>query len=611
MKFPVVGFLYGKGGKTLLKSAFVGLLISSLLIACGSSQEPQSIPCMDASRAFAIPSPAWGKGDNFAPPEGDRAYALAQEVRPSWARQLHLARGWSHMPTVIIPLSQKAESVDSSGVVWLGATGGDGALRKLEILQSVELIDDGRYLIVKPKSPLPADMDRVVVVVLKDAVTGAKPMAVCNTAGDAFDEYRKALDALPENIDAQLALPFALSDEYLALGALWERLNKAPVFSLESFEKKPLDELGTKTPSEQVQASMRPDGARGILKLPDYRGEDGVMVHAQNGAPEAVGITKPGIVVTLPSSGEPPYPVLLFQHGGTGDKADFLAWADELAGAGFAIVSIDLPFHGDRAGPQGGTDMDILDFDNLLATRDNLRQATADHMAVLTGLDELNTALEPIFDTPHALDASKVFYMGISLGALTGSLTFSCGKNISGASLFVGAANFGQLVRYGVFSMFIGDVLRRSPVEQEVLLALAEVLMDGGDPGTYAIRAEDRSLAPRPILLFQAVDEAIIDVPASDFWGLCFGADLASPFDHQVEGMDELTLPGGGTFSWSDGGEKATRVLIQNPMEEFEASARHGALIKTDYAQQQAVHCFSTFLSDGTCEVIDTGYMDH
>lgn len=600
-----------KGEGVLLKFVFIGVLISGLLLGCDSGKEPMSIPCIDASRAYAIPSPAWGAGDDFAPPDGDKAYELTNEVRPSWAAQLHLAGGWSHMPTVIIPLFEKAQDVDAQGVLWFGAAKGDGTLRKLEILQSVELMDDGRYLVIKPKSPLDPHVERVVVVVLDGAVSGAKAMAVCDADGRAFGQYYDALDELPEDVHAQLALPFSLSNEYHALGALWDNLNASPVFRLESMEAKPLDELGTKEPSPEVLASMRPVGARGILELPDYRGDDGIMSLSTDGAPAAQGISKPGIVVTIPAQGQPPYPVLFFQHGGTGDKGDFLAWADELAAAGFAIVSIDLPYHGDRAGPQGGTDMDILDFENLLATRDNLRQATADHMAVLTGLDELNAALEPIFDTSEALDKSKIFYMGISLGALTGSLTFSCARNLSGAALFVGAANFGELVRYGVFSMFIGDVLRKSPMETEVLLALAEVLMDGGDPGTYAIRAEDRELVPRPILLFQAVDEAIIDVPVSDFWGLCFGADLALPSHHQVLGMDEISLPAKGNFSWTGEEQKATRLLIQNPMEEFEPSARHGALIKTDYAQQQAVHCFSSFLSTGSCEVIDTGYMDH
>ncbi len=595
----------------MLKNSFAAICIITSLTACGSNEQPyQSLPCIDSSRAFAIPSPAWGNAEHFAPPPGDKAYELVQKIRPTWAKQLHLAGGWSHMPTVIIPLSQKAESVDPSKIAWFGSSQ-DGNLKKIEVIQTVELMDEGRSLVLKLKSPLYPQVQRVVVAVLEGAVTGANAMAVCGPDAKAYDDYFVALDELPSQVHAQLALPFTLSNEYLALGALFDRLNESPVFQLESMEAKPLDELGAKEPGPEVAESMQPIGARGILSIPDYRGEDGLMTLSADGAPAEKGTTKPGIVVTLPAQGQPPYPVLLFQHGGTGDKADFLAWADELANAGFAIVSIDLPFHGDRAGPQGGTDMDILDFQNLLATRDNLRQAAADHMAVLTGIDELNDSLQPIFNTPVTLDKNKIFYMGISLGALTGSLTFSCSRNLSAAALFVGAANFGELVRYGVFSMFIGDVLRSAPIEVEVLLALAEVLMDGGDPGTYAIRAEDRSQAPRPILLFQAVDEAIIDVPVSDFWGLCFGADLASPFDHKVQGMDEIALPGGKNFSWADGEQKATRLLIQNPMVDFDPSARHGALIKTGYSQQQAVSCFSSFLSTGHCEVIDSGYMDH
>jgi hypothetical protein len=298
----------------------------------------------------------------------------------------------------------------------------------------------------------------------------------------------------------------------------------------------------------------------------------------------------------------------LLRDKGLWDKADFFAWAGPLSAAGFAFVAIDLPFHGDRASASGGTDLDILDFDDLIATRDNFRQAAADHLAVLAGIDTLNAAMEPVLGVATALDAGRAFYTGLSMGALSGSLSFATGDRFRAAALFVGAGGFSQIVRYGVFSLFLADVLEREPIETEVLLGLAEVLLEGADPHAYAQRVEDRQAPARPMLFFQAIDEAIISHPVSDAWAQAFGADLATPFHHPVTGMAELALPAADNFAFSATQAHATRLLFQNPMTEQSPAARHGALITLPYTQQQVAHCFAGLLAGGPCEAIDTGY---
>lgn len=586
------------------------VLIGGLLPACGGSKnEPEPKPCVETGRAYAMPSPLWGAGDAFAPPAGDRAVELLTDIRPTWAAQLDQVEGWPRLPTVIIPLSGQATSVDPTGVHWFGSDA--GPLVELEMQHTAEVLNDGRSLVIKPTGPVPPEVGYVVVVIAPGAVTGAEAIAVCGPAGGPHPDYAAAEAALPEGTQAELALPFSLANSRSALGHLWRRLQTAPVLTVAELTATPLADLGAKAPPPEVAALLSPDAAIGILDLPDYRGADGTMVQDEDDAPAPAGRTRPGIAIGLPAAGSPPYPVVLFQHGGGQDKRDFFQLAGPLLEAGFAFVGIDLPYHGDRAAPSGGNDLDILDFDDLLATRDNFRQAVADHMAVLSGLAELNAAIEETLGVADALDPDRTFYMGLSMGALSGSLTFASAKDLNAAALFVGAGGFSEIVRYGMFSLFIDDILTAEPIETEVILGLAEVLLDGADPHAYAQVGEDRSSAPRPVLFFQAIDEAIISHPVSDAWAKAFGADLAVPFHHPVAGMDELGLPASGNFTWEGGAEAATRILFENPMAEQSPTERHGALITLPYTQQQVAHCFAGVLAGTGCEAIDTGYFDH
>ena len=109
----------------------------------------------------------------------------------------------------------------------------------------------------------------------------------------------------------------------------------------------------------------------------------------------------------------------------------------------------------------------------------------------------------------------------------------------------------------------------------------------------------------------QASADPVIPEPSSDQWARAFGAALALPSQHEVAGMTELALPASDNFAFATDGQKATRILVHNPMNEVPAGSRHGALIVQEYSQNAVAHCFSTWLQSGGCEVIDTGFASH
>ncbi|HUS64666.1 MAG TPA: hypothetical protein VMZ28_09005, partial [Kofleriaceae bacterium] len=333
---------------------------------------------------------------------------------------------------------------------------------------------------------------------------------------------------------------------------------------------------------------------RGLLDLPDYRVPGGAWALAPDGAPAVASTTSPGFVVTLPPTGEPPYPTVLYQHGNGGEPLEVMSQG-ALADAGFAFVAIDLPEFNDRAPADGLDVLSFLDFDSMARTRDNFRQTAADHLAVLAGFDALNDAVATELGVDGALDRSRVFFMGNSLGAVSGGLTTAAARGLSGSALFVGGGGYPELLSQGIIAVLASPALAGSDPRRETALALVETIGDAGDPIALAAGAEEGL----PVLFFQAVDDALVATAASDQMARAYGARLARPFDHAVAGMDEVDLPATG------------RVLVQAPMNEVPVNDRHGLLIVTDYAEEIVEHCFTAAAAGDPCEVIDTGFADH
>lgn len=125
----------------------------------------------------------------------------------------------------------------------------------------------------------------------------------------------------------------------------------------------------------------------------------------------------PGL--TTPENG---WPVVMLQHGITSKKEDMLAITGVLSAFGFATVAIDHPLHGSRGFDVDGDEVDdinastvsathYMNLASLLTTRDNLRQSTVDMLGLRLGLNAVVGA---------NIDTSQVYFLGHSLGAITG-----------------------------------------------------------------------------------------------------------------------------------------------------------------------------------------------
>ncbi|WP_448552737.1 VolA/Pla-1 family phospholipase [Thalassotalea montiporae] len=249
--------------------------------------------------------------------------------------------------------------------------------------------------------------------------------------------------------------------------------------------------------------------------------------------------------LTQPEAG---WPVAILQHGITSRKEDMLAITGALAIQGIATAAIDHPIHGSRGFDLDGDGVDDLNastvsathymnLGNLLTTRDNLRQSTIDTLGLRLGLnfaggvDAAGAAI--------SLDGSKVYFLGHSLGAISGINTVALANlpldpavdplfKVSATSFAmpgVGVANlllespaFSGLIKASLtlatseeFAAFVAATFPGQPSEAELVQAFntffaaltpaqqaelngafaqftfaAQTVTDAGDPANYA-----------------------------------------------------------------------------------------------------------------------------
>ena len=128
-------------------------------------------------------------------------------------------------------------------------------------------------------------------------------------------------------------------------------------------------------------------------------------------------------LLTVPATAEPPggYPVVIFQHGITRSKTDALPLASTLAQAGYAVLAIDAPFHGDRTPPGETSGQDFFTV-NLLQDRANLYQAATD---LWETVDVVKTGIDFDGTVGADLDGSRIQFAAQSLGSIIGSVFLS------------------------------------------------------------------------------------------------------------------------------------------------------------------------------------------
>ncbi len=136
-----------------------------------------------------------------------------------------------------------------------------------------------------------------------------------------------------------------------------------------------------------------------------------------------------GGAIEVPTKPEDGWPVIIVQHGITGQKENALVVAAAFSLAGFATVAIDHPLHGARGfALADGTNVnastnsptDYMNLASLITARDNLRQSGTDTLGLRLALNAINDASGMV-----DVDTSKVHFISQSLGSISGMNTLA------------------------------------------------------------------------------------------------------------------------------------------------------------------------------------------
>ncbi|WP_223668444.1 hypothetical protein [Kangiella shandongensis] len=292
----------------------------------------------------------------------------------------------------------------------------------------------------------------------------------------------------------------------------------------------------------------------------------GANITYANKLPQRTGEESVPLLVSLPKNIQcpKPYPVMIFQHGITSDRTAMLGIADTMASACTAVVSMDLPLHGvaednpvhqglqqatggaigifegyspnsvrertfgvdyvvnDSSPTQPGQDgqpdssgAHFINLQNLLVSRDNVRQGVLDLLALEAEIPNMDID----GDTVPDFDGSKISFMGHSLGGIVGSdymaLTPNTKQGVlattsgSIAQLLNGSPTFGPVIRGGLSAAsgvptddpsFVPEVL--SP-----FLFAAQTVVDSADPVNYAAIAVANN---KPTLAIQVQGDTVV-----------------------------------------------------------------------------------------------------
>lgn len=319
-------------------------------------------------------------------------------------------------------------------------------------------------------------------------------------------------------------------------------------------------------------------------------------------------------------------PVLIFQHGVGGDRSQVLGFANALAGAGYAILAVDAPFHGLRSpvanpddrnrftgaeSPDGFGDRTgagaVADFAGIddsagelvqfhpVYLRDSLRQGVVDLLS-LTRLVRETTAWDAVRDADPGLAslafaAAPLGFVGYSMGGMIGTM-FTAVETEVGASVL--AVTGGFITNFVVMSPPFNQAyvpllwpllgLEPTAIDYEGFhplyrgeLAIVQTLLDRGDPINYGAAVRGRRV---DTLLFMAKHDETLHNVATESLARAIGAPMVAATPSHTD-LQVAIAPVRGNVMVS--GEMATRALyVHEP-------ATHGLLmVRTD--EQRYAH---------------------
>ncbi|MFA6449256.1 MAG: acetylxylan esterase [bacterium] len=195
-----------------------------------------------------------------------------------------------------------------------------------------------------------------------------------------------------------------------------------------------------------------------------------------------------------PKEARAPYPCIIMQHGYSGAKEDSKGMGVlQITRAGYAVLAIDAQYHGERRAP--GKDIFSTDIPE-------------DAKAMTQTVIDLRRAVD-LLKKRKGVDPNRISYIGVSMGAILGSIFAGVETRVKAPVLVVGGGDWKTLV--GLSQIGPAKIMRRE-LEAGNLPSIDKLAAELSfvEPLNFIWR-----ISPRPVLLMNNKHDRIVPTEAN------------------------------------------------------------------------------------------------
>lgn len=197
-------------------------------------------------------------------------------------------------------------------------------------------------------------------------------------------------------------------------------------------------------------------------------------------------------LLNIPLNGKAPYPCIVAQHGYTSNKKDNMIFALPLAREGYAMFSIDAQYHGERSKP--GKDIFSVDVES------DIRALTQTVIDLRRAVDYLETRPD--------IDSDRISYIGLSMGALIGSIFNGVDDRTKAPILVVGGGGWRTIITNSQIGPAI--TMRKYIADNNINIEAFAGAMAGVDPLNFIWR-----ISPRPVMFINGKRDLLVPVESN------------------------------------------------------------------------------------------------
>jgi len=297
---------------------------------------------------------------------------------------------------------------------------------------------------------------------------------------------------------------------------------------------------------------------RGTFKAADFRlprdNQDNplhkrAIAYDENNNPLAQeNVDVPFILVLPEDASKQPFPVVLAQHGIYSSKTSVLSLASQCAEKGYATLSMDFIYHGDREDEnETMPPLEFIDVAFPLKTRSSFLQSSMDHYQLIHMVKTWNkySSVNDVYpkggDGTTDLSTEKIAYIAHSLGSIVGAATVAVSRELDAAVINVGGGGLtdflqGFLTYYGLASVYPQYYFSQYSTA-------IQTVIDAGDSVNFASMLNNGNVNQKNVLIQESINDETVPNAVTDNYAKAASVPHMLPVFNEVHGLEQANGP--------------------------------------------------------------------